>query len=98
MRKISRGFTLIEMLVVVFVFSIVGVMVTRSIQLTLRASRKSKAITEVQNNIDYAMNVIERRLRIVMAHLVLIMLIKMRVWPILNVLVILAILSPRWVG
>jgi prepilin-type N-terminal cleavage/methylation domain-containing protein len=56
------GFTLIEMLVVMFVFSTLAVLATQSIALTLRGSRKSEAMSEVRSNVEYAMNVMERLL------------------------------------
>jgi prepilin-type N-terminal cleavage/methylation domain-containing protein len=57
------GFTLIEMMVVVLIFSIVGVLVTRSVALSLRNSRKSESIGKVRENIDYVLNVMEREIR-----------------------------------
>lgn len=62
-RFTKAGFTLIEMLVVVFIFSVVGILVTRSVQLSLRATRKSEVASEVRSEVDYALNVIERHLR-----------------------------------
>ena len=55
--------SLLEILVVVAVFSILGIIITRSILLTLRGSRKSESQVKVRENVNYAMSVIERQLR-----------------------------------
>jgi prepilin-type N-terminal cleavage/methylation domain-containing protein len=62
-RQNWAGFTLIEMLMVLFIFAIVGVLVTQSLVLSLRGSKKSESLGVVRENVDYAMNVMERRLR-----------------------------------
>lgn len=62
-RAIIGGFTLAEILIVVFVFGLVGVLTTRSLALSLRGSSKSEAIADVRENVDYAINVMERQIR-----------------------------------
>ena len=62
-KNLVKGFSLIEMLVVMLVFTILGVIITQSLSSTLRGSKKSEAISEVKSNIDYAMSVMERGLR-----------------------------------
>lgn len=61
--KRNNGFSLIELLVVVSVFSILAVLATQSIALTLRGSRKSESLIEVREDISYAMNIMERLIR-----------------------------------
>jgi prepilin-type N-terminal cleavage/methylation domain-containing protein len=57
------GFSLIEMLVVIFVFSILAVVSAQSLSLTLRGSRKSESLTEARENVQYAVNVIDRLIK-----------------------------------
>lgn len=61
--KNKKGMSLIEILIVVAIFSILGVIVTRSVLLTLRGSRKSESTLKVRENINYSLGVIERQLR-----------------------------------
>jgi len=61
MRK--DGFTLIELLVVVGVTGIVGIMVAGLFLSTLRTAAKTKALTEIKQNGDYAMAVMGRMIR-----------------------------------
>jgi prepilin-type N-terminal cleavage/methylation domain-containing protein len=62
-RKNCAGFSLIEMLVVIFVFSILGVVSTQILALSLRSSQKSESIGEVRANLEYAVSTMERLLR-----------------------------------
>lgn len=62
MKKI-KGMSLIEILIVVAIFAILGVIVTRSVLLTLRGSKKSESTLKVRENINYSLAVIERQLR-----------------------------------
>jgi prepilin-type N-terminal cleavage/methylation domain-containing protein len=62
-RQSSAGFSLIEMLVVIFVFSILGVVSTQILALSLRSSQKSESIGEVRGNLEYAVSTMERLLR-----------------------------------
>ena len=61
--KLQKGMSLLEILVVVAIFSILGVIVTRSVLLTLRGSKKSESQVKVRENVNYALAVIERQLR-----------------------------------
>lgn len=61
--KIRGGFTLLEILVVVAVFSVLGILITRSIILSVGGSRKSETLVKVREGVDYATGVIERQLR-----------------------------------
>lgn len=64
-RKITnrQGFSLIELLVVISTFSILAVLVTQSIALTLRGSKKSESLYKVREDVSYAMNIMERLIR-----------------------------------
>ena len=58
-----KGLSLIEVLVVITIFSVLGVLVTQSVVLTLVGSRKSESIIHARENLDYALNIIERQIR-----------------------------------
>lgn len=57
------GFSLIETLVVVSVFAIVSLIVSRATAVSLVGSRKSDASTQVRENLSLAVSVLERHLR-----------------------------------
>lgn len=59
----NKGMSLLEILVVVSVFAILGIIVTQSVILTLRGSKKSESQVRVRENLNYALSVIERQLR-----------------------------------
>lgn len=59
----GTGFSLIEMLVVVFVFSVLGVVSTQILALSLRSAKKSESIIEVKSNLEYTLSNMERLLR-----------------------------------
>lgn len=61
--KEIRGFSLIEILVVITVFSILAILTTQAVLLTLRGSKKSESLTKVRGNIDYSLAIIERNIR-----------------------------------
>jgi prepilin-type N-terminal cleavage/methylation domain-containing protein len=58
-----HGFTLIELLVTVTIFAALGIIVTQSIILTLRGTRKSENLISVRENLNNSLGVIERQLR-----------------------------------
>lgn len=58
-----KGFSLVEMLVVILVFSILAILSTQALISTLRGSKKSESVGQVRENIDFAMNSMERLLR-----------------------------------
>lgn len=58
-----KGFTLVELLVVVGVIATVGTMVGNLFLSNLRTAAKTKALTEVKQNGDYALSVMERMIR-----------------------------------
>lgn len=62
-KNIKAGFSIVELLVVVTVFSMLAVLATQSIVLTLRGSKKSESLLEVRENVNYALNIMERLIR-----------------------------------
>lgn len=63
MDKMNKGLSLIEILVVVTIFAVLGILVTQSVILTVRGSKKSETLVRVRENLNYAMGVVERQLR-----------------------------------
>lgn len=61
--KNKKGFSLIEILVVLTVFALVAVLSFQSIFLSLRGARKSDASVKVRETMDFAIGTIERHLR-----------------------------------
>ena len=59
----SKGMSLLEILVVVAVFAILGVIVTRSVILSIGGSKKSESLVKVRENLNYSLGVIERQIR-----------------------------------
>lgn len=59
----DKGFSLIEILVAVLVFSMIAVVTGQSLSSSLRSSKKSESIGKVRENIEYVMNFMERKLR-----------------------------------
>ena len=64
MKKTNqKGFSLIEMMVVITIFAVIGIIVTSSVILTIAGAKKSESIIKARENLDYALNVIERNIR-----------------------------------
>lgn len=63
MKKESKGFSLIETLIAIAIFAILGVMISTSLVLTIQSSKKSESLVTLRENLNYSMNVIERNLR-----------------------------------
>lgn len=63
MNKNNKGFSIIEMLVVISIFAVIGVFTTRAISLTLRSSKKSDSLVRVRENVNYSLAVLERQIR-----------------------------------
>lgn len=55
--------SLIEILIVVTIFAVIGILSTRSIFLTIRGAKKSDSLVRVRENVNYSLAVIERQLR-----------------------------------
>lgn len=62
-KNLNKGFSLLEILVVITIFSILAVLTTRGVFLTLRGSRKSESMTRVRENLSFALAVMERNVR-----------------------------------
>lgn len=58
-----RGFTLIEMLVVISVFSIIAVLVGSLVGRSMKGARKSESSLKVRAELENAVSIIERSLR-----------------------------------
>lgn len=61
--KGERGMSLMEVLVVITIFAVLGILVTQSVVLTLQGSRKSESIVKARENLDYSLSIIERQIR-----------------------------------
>jgi len=57
------GFTLVEILVVVGILGIIAVVASTIFFTTIRSSSKTKTLTKVKENGDYALSVMERLIR-----------------------------------
>lgn len=62
-NKLSSGLSLLEILVVVSIFAALGILITRSVLLTLGGGRKSESLIKIRENLNYSIGVIERQLR-----------------------------------
>lgn len=62
-KNSKRGFTLVEMLVSVGIFSIVVMISLGAILTILDANRKARTLTEVMNNLNFSMEMITRSLK-----------------------------------
>lgn len=60
---LNTGFTLIEILIVITIFAVLGIIVTESIILSLQGSKKSEGLVAVRENLDYSTGIMERQLR-----------------------------------
>lgn len=61
-KKNKAGFSLVEMLVVLAVFAILGVAVSQVLVTILKSARKADTSTKVRSSIDFAVASIERQL------------------------------------
>lgn len=58
-----RGLSLVEILIVITIFAVIGLLSTRSVFLTIRGAKKSDSLVRVRENVNYSLAVIERQLR-----------------------------------
>ena len=61
-NKGQRGISMIEVLVVVLVFSVISILGTLTILLSLRGSKRSESTIGVRENVNYSLAVMERQL------------------------------------
>ena len=61
--KTGSGFSLVETLVVITLFAIIGILSTRAIVISVQGSKKGSASVTVRENLNYSLAIIERLLR-----------------------------------
>lgn len=59
----KKGFSLIEILVVIALFAMIGVVVSQSTAVSLQGTRKADASSKVRENLNQALGVMERQIR-----------------------------------
>jgi len=59
----KKGFSIIEIIVVIGLFSVLATVASQATILSLRGARKSDASSEVRENLDFTVSVMERQLR-----------------------------------
>ncbi|EKE05831.1 MAG: hypothetical protein ACD_19C00176G0053 [uncultured bacterium] len=62
-RYTKKGFSLIEMMITISIFAVIGVLVTSSMALTLRSSKKSDSLVRVRESLNYSLSSLERQIR-----------------------------------
>lgn len=62
-KRFKKGVSLIESMIVIVIFSLIGILTTRSLFLTLRGTGKSQSIIKVRENVNYSLSIIQRHLR-----------------------------------
>src|SRR4030042_2270443 len=62
-RRSVFGYSIIEILIVIGIFSIFSIVVTQSVILSLRGSKKSGSVVNVKEDLEYAASTIERVLQ-----------------------------------
>lgn len=63
MTNTQKGFSLIEVLVAIVMFTLLAIVATQTTVQSLRGSRVSDAGTQVRENMEYALSVLERHVR-----------------------------------
>jgi prepilin-type N-terminal cleavage/methylation domain-containing protein len=63
LNKNNKGLSLIEILVVITIFSILGMVISSSLILTIRGAKKSESIVKARENLNYTLAVMERNIR-----------------------------------
>ena len=62
-KILTKGLSLLEILVVISIFAVLGILITRSVLLTLGGGKKSESLIKIRENLNYSIGVIERQLR-----------------------------------
>lgn len=57
------GISLLEILVVISIFAVLGILISRAVLLTLSGGKKSESLVKVRENLNYSVAVIGRQLR-----------------------------------
>jgi prepilin-type N-terminal cleavage/methylation domain-containing protein len=52
-KNFNKGLSLIEILVVVAIFAILGIIVSSALVLTIQGTKKSESLVRVRENINY---------------------------------------------
>jgi len=63
MKNKQLGFSLFEMLIVIFIFGVLGALTTQIIMLSLRSSAKSESLVKVREDLNSTLAVMEREVR-----------------------------------
>ncbi|KKQ73426.1 MAG: hypothetical protein US95_C0056G0009 [Candidatus Woesebacteria bacterium GW2011_GWB1_38_5] len=66
----KRGYSVVEILVVVGIFAVMAVIATQSVSLSLKSSKKSDSTMLVRNELDYTAGSIERNFQFASAIIV----------------------------
>lgn len=59
---LHNGFSLVEMLIVVVIFAVIGILLSQTIILTLQTTKRSDTSARVRENVDFVLSVIDRQL------------------------------------
>ena len=59
----NKGMSLIEILMTMTIFALLGMIVTSAIALSMKGTRKGESTIKVRESLDYALAIIERQLR-----------------------------------
>lgn len=63
MKKLLAGYSLIEIMVVMTLFALLILVATQTLLLSLRGTAKSESISEVKENLEFAVTTMERQIR-----------------------------------
>lgn len=61
--KIESGLSLIEILVVITIFAVLGIVISSSVILTIQGTKKTEALIRARENVNYSLSVIDRNLK-----------------------------------
>ena len=70
MKIMKKGYSVVEILVVVGIFAVMAVIATQSVSLSLKSSKKSDSTMLVRNELDYTAGSIERNFQFASAIIV----------------------------
>jgi len=61
--KVNGGYSLIELLIVITIFAFLGILVSQSLAMSIRGSKKSEVLTKIRSSLVQASEIMERQLR-----------------------------------